>query len=412
MTQQTDSPTKGIHVTACRRKGTIGRVAKLLIAATWLLSTSQFLRSQQDPVFSTGVKVVNVLATVRDKQGQIVRNLTKDDFFLEENGHPQTIRYFSQEYDLPLTIGLVVDTSPSQARLLEEERSASYRFLDQVLRENKDLAFVIHFDQEVELLQDLTSSRRELSRALDSLHVKQPPYGYGGGGPGGGGYPGGGGGGWPGGGGGWPGGGLGWPGGRFPLPGPGGTPGPVPGPRGRGGNYGGGGTAFYDAVYLASNDLMRKQTGRKALIFLTDGVDNASKTNLERAIESAQRSDTLVYTILYADAEAYRNSGGYGRRGGMGGGWPGSGDAGMELMQGRRALDKIAKETGARMFEVSQNEPISRVYATIEEELRNQYNLGYTPEGEGDRNGYRRIRLTTRQKDLKVRSRDGYYPGS
>jgi VWFA-related protein len=157
---------------------------------------------------------------------------------------------------------------------------------------------------------------------------------------------------------------------------------------------------------------MRKQTGRKALIFLTDGVDNASKTNLERAIESAQRSDTLVYTILYADAEAYRNSGGYGRRGGMGGGWPGSGDAGMELMQGRRALDKIAKETGARMFEVSQNEPISRVYATIEEELRNQYNLGYTPEGEGDRNGYRRIRLTTRQKDLKVRSREGYYPGS
>jgi len=368
MTLQKDSPTlrihaAGIHTTVCRRKSTIGRVAKLLIAATCLFATGPSLQSQQDPVFSTDVKVVNVLATVRNKQGQIVRNLTKDDFLLEENGHPQTIRYFSQEYDLPLTIGLVVDTSPSQARLLEEERSASYRFLDQVLREDKDLAFVMHFDQEVELLQDLTSSRRELSSALDSLHVKQQPYGSGGG------RPGGGGGGWPGGGGGWPGTGGGWPGGagRFPMPGPGGTPGPLPRPRGSGGNLSGGGTAFYDAAYLASDELMRKQTGRKALIFLTDGVDNASRTNLERAIESAQRSDTLVYTILYADAEAYRNSGSYGRRGGMGGGWPGTGDAEMELMEGRRALGRIAKETGARMFEVSKNEPIGRVYSTIEE---------------------------------------------
>ena len=157
---------------------------------------------------------------------------------------------------------------------------------------------------------------------------------------------------------------------------------------------------------------MRQQTGRKALIILTDGVDNASRTNLERAIESAQRSDTLVYTILYADAEAYRNAGGFGRRGGMGGGWPGTGDAEMELMEGRRVLARIAKETGARMFEVSKNEPIGRVYSTIEEELRNQYNLGYTPEADEEGRGYRRIRLTTRQKDLIVQSREGYYPGN
>ena len=188
MTQQKDSPTMGIHAagvhaTACQRKSTIGRMTKLLIGATCLFATGPFLQSQQDPVFSTDVKVVNVLATVRNKQGQIVRNLTQDDFVLEENGRPQAIRYFSREYDLPLTIGLVVDTSPSQARLLEEERSASYDFLDQVLREDKDLAFVIHFDGEVELLQDLTSSRRALSRALDSLHVKRPAYGYGGGMP-------------------------------------------------------------------------------------------------------------------------------------------------------------------------------------------------------------------------------------
>ena len=196
------------------------------------------------------------------------------------------------------------------------------------------------------------------------------------------------------------------------MPGPGGTPGPLPGPRRPGVNQGGGGTAFYDAVFLASDELMRKQTGRKALIFLTDGVDNASRTNLERAIESAQRSDTLVYTILYADAEAYRNSGSFGRRGGMGGGWPGTGDANIELMEGRRVLARIAKETGARMFEVSKNDPIGRVYSTIEEELRNQYSLGYTPEAAEGGHGYRQIRLTTRHKELTVQSRGGYYPGS
>jgi VWFA-related protein len=384
--------------TTGRRKGASWTAASLLVGAACLLSLNSRLQAQQDPVFSTDVNVVNVLATVRDKQGQIVRNLTQDDFILEENGRPQTIRYFSQGYDLPLTIGLVVDTSPSQARLLEDERSASYDFLDQVLREDKDQAFVIQFDQEVELLQDLTSSRRELSGALDSLHVKRPTYSYGGGQPGRG-WPRGGGG-WPGGGGGWPGGGGGWPGAsRFPIPGPGGTPGPVPGPRSRQG----GGTALYDAIYLAADEVIREQAGRKALIFLTDGVDTASKTNLEQAIESAQRSDTLVYTILYADPGAYRNSGGFG--GGMG-------SAEWQLMEGRRILARISKETGARMFEVTGSESIGRVYSTIEEELRSQYNLGYTPETEGRRDGYRRIQLTTRQKDLTVQSREGYYPGS
>jgi len=173
-----------------------------------------------------------------------------------------------------------------------------------------------------------------------------------------------------------------------------------------------GGTALYDAVYLASDELMRNQAGRKALILLTDGVDNASRVGLERAIETAQRSDTMVYTILYADAEAYRNAGGgYNRRGGMGGGWPDTDDPEMQLMEGRRVLARIAKETGARMFEVSKKEPISHVYSTIEEELRSQYNLGYTPDVEGERVGYHQIRLTTRQKDLTVQSREGYYPG-
>ena len=163
----------------------------ILFSATGFLVAAKRLPGWQDTTFSTDVKVVNVLATVRDKKGQIVQNLTKDDFTLEEDGHPQTIRYFSRETDLPLTLGLLIDTSMSQRRVLGQERTASYRFLDQVLREDKDMAFVIHFDREVELLEDLTSSRKKLESALTALETPQPQQRGGGGG---GGYPGAGGG--------------------------------------------------------------------------------------------------------------------------------------------------------------------------------------------------------------------------
>src|SRR6266852_2565275 len=167
----------------------------LLLSLISGFPTGGLLRAQKDTTFSTDVKVVNVLATVRNKQGQIVQNLNKDDFTLQEDGRPQTIRYFSKETDLPLTLGLLIDTSMSQRRVLGQERTASYRFLDQVLREDKDMAFVIHFDREVELLQDLTSSRKTLEAALTGLEM--PPMQRRGGGGGGGGYPGGGGGGYP-----------------------------------------------------------------------------------------------------------------------------------------------------------------------------------------------------------------------
>jgi VWFA-related protein len=225
------------------------------------------------PTFSSNVKVVNVPATVRTKKGEIVRDLSKDDFTLAEDGRPQSIKYFAKESDLPLNIGLLVDTSGSQRRLIEQERSASYAFLQQVLRVDRDKAFVIHFEGEVELLQDLTSSRQKLESALDALQAPQMQSSHGGG------YPG----------------------------------------QGRGSTRGGGGTALYDAVFLASDEVIGKQQGRKALIILSDGVDNASRISLERAIESAQRADTMVYSILFADPEAY--GGGWGGRTGGGGGW-------------------------------------------------------------------------------------------
>jgi VWFA-related protein len=369
----------------------IGRRGFLLALAP----LTRLLRAQQSPpTFSSDVKVVNVLATARDKKGQIVTDLKQEEFHLADDGQPQTIRYFAREIDLPLTLGLLVDTSMSQRRVLGQERTASYRFLDQVLRENKDLAFVIHFDHEAELLQDLTSSRKQLEDALAQLELPQQDQpqlnrrGSGGGNPGGGG-------GYPGGGGGYPGGGGGG----------GGYPGGGGGRGGRGSR--GPGTVLYDSVLLASDELMRKQHGRKALILLTDGVDNGSKVTLERGIEAAQRADTLVYSILFADEEGSGFSqglGGMGRRGGMGRG------GGYDRPDGKKVLERLARETGGGFFQVSKKRPIDDIYKQIQEELRSQYNLGYTPEPASANAYFHKIALTTTRKEVVLQAREGYYP--
>jgi VWFA-related protein len=186
-------------------------------------------------------------------------------------------------------------------------------------------------------------------------------------------------------------------------------------------------------VYLATDEsggLMSKQQGRKALIILSDGVDRGSKETLEGAIASAQRADTIVYSILFKDDEGYGNRGGFGGGGpriGMGGGGMGGpmggpmGGGGMgrrgggypsqqERPNGKKILEQISKQTGGRLFEVSKKEPIGDIYTQIEEELRNQYSLGYTPERAGGAaEGYHKIQLTTGRKDAAVQTRDGYY---
>ena len=363
------------------------------------------LRAQDVPTISVNVKVVNVLATVRDKHGNIVSNLRKEDFRLEEDGRSQVIKYFSQETNLPLTLGLMVDTSLSQRNVLDEEQRASYSFLDQMLRPDRDQAFVIHFDEQVELLQDVTSSKQKLEAALQEIEIDHPQDARnGGGGNSGGGYPGGGGGyprggGYPGGG--YPGGG--YPGRRFPRGG--GYPGGGGGYPRRGGS--GKGTLLYDGVYLAADQMMRNQTGRKALILLTDGVDQGSKYSLETAIEEAQRTDTMVYGILFADESAYQT-----RRPdwGRGGGripFPTSGQ--QPHADGKKVLKRMSEETGGRFFEVSKKEPIDQIYAQIQEELRKQYNLGFSSDKPPSQSEYRKLKVTTTNKDLEVQARDGYY---
>src|SRR5258708_29369315 len=192
------------------------------------------LRAQDSAAtIAVDVKVVTLPVTVRDKHGKIVRDLTKDDFTLQEDGRPQTIRYFSQEANLPLTLGLLVDTSRSQTNVLDAERNASRGFLDQMLVQEKDKAFLIHFDREVELLQDLTSSREKLQAALELLKTPSDRD-------------------------------------RSNDPADSGDS------RSGSGSHHGGGTQLYDAVFLASNELMKKQQGRKALVILSDGVDRGS----------------------------------------------------------------------------------------------------------------------------------------
>ncbi len=324
----------------------------------------------QNPTYTANVKVVNVLATVRDKHGAIVRGLERDDFALEEDGRPQVIRYFARETDLPLTLGLLVDTSMSERRLIGQERTASAKFLDQVLREDKDKAFLIHFDREVELLQDLTSSRQRLKTALGELETPQLERRQGGGGGPGGGGP-------------------------------------------RSGGWHGGGTTLYDAVFLASDELMKKQSGRKAVIVLSDGVDRGSKESIDSAIESAHRADTLAYSILFADEQPFSHGGfggpgwGGGRHGGGGGRMPRRDDR----PDGKKVLQRISKETGGGFFEVSKKQPLEQIFARIDEELRSQYSLGFTSDRPDAGPGYRHLLLTVKDKTLTVQAREGYYAG-
>jgi VWFA-related protein len=329
-----------------------------------------------EPKIAIDVKTVNVPVTVRDKHGTIISNLARDEFQIDEDGKPQTVNYFAREKDLPLRLGLLVDTSLSQRRVLEQERTASYSFLDHMLRE-KDLAFVIHFDHEVELLEDFTGARPKLQAALQSLETPQYQQASNNGGQSG---------------------------------GQGGTGGGMGGGRrgGGGGRRFSGGTLLYDAVYLAGDELMSKQRGRKAVIILSDGVDQGSHEGMTSAIETAQRADTVVYSILFKDDQVYSGRGGSVSMGPYGIGRRGGRYPQERRPDGKKILEQMSRDTGGRMFEVSKKEPVDKIYAQIEEELRNQYTLGYTPAKDTGA-GYHKIHVATKQKDLVVQARDGYY---
>jgi VWFA-related protein len=266
--------------------------------------------------------VVNVLVTVRDKQGQLVKGLAKEDFTLEEDGRAQPIRYFSPQADQPLMLGLLIDVSGSQRTVLAEQRRASQQFLDTVLRPG-DRAFLVRFDRRIELLEDLSSLE------LDAK------------------------------------------------------------------DNGARGTALYDAIVSAARGLAG-QPGRKALIVLSDGYDTSSSAPLVAAVETAQRADALVYSIRFLDRDVFAFQ------------VPASQGGSPVPREGRKALERIAKETGGTYFDLTAEETLGKIYSRIDDELRNQYSLGFTPAGKHP--GYRKIRVSVKRKGLSVQARDGYFP--
>ena len=359
-------------------------IAALCAAIASLHAQQPAASSQPSPqttaTITVNAQLVNLPVIVRDKNGAIIQNLTKDDFALRVDGQPQSIRYFDKDNDLPLTLGLLVDTSGSVRSALDDERLASESFLDQMMTapagRTPDQAFLIEFAHEADLLQDLTASRPKLRTALDQVgaanrdNQDRDDQNRNNGQSGNGGYG-----------------------------------------HHRGGFHGGGGTTLYDAIFLASTQLMQKQHGRKALVLLTDGDDRGSVETLASAIASAQRAETVVYAIYFKGEQ--HGYGGHGGGNGGRGGYPGGGQRGGENhVDGKKVLAQITGETGGRMFEESDKQNFASIYTQIAEELRSQYRLGYTPDAALAAEGFHRIDLTlAKEKKLIVQTRDGYYGG-
>ena len=303
-----------------------------------VLSAGSALLAQDLPSIKVDVDLVNILTSVRDKRGALIPSLQKEDFTILEDGKAQTIKYFTKETDLPLTIGLLVDVSGSQRNLIDIERSAASQFFRDVLRK-KDLAFLIMFGEENELLQDYTGSARLLTEGLSQLRVSSGVSGI--------------------------------------------HPGPVPtmgDPRG---------TVLYDAIYLAADEKLKGEVGRKVIVVITDGVDQGSRMTRNQAIEAAQKSDAVIYSIDYSDPQAYGPFGG-------GGG-------------GEAELRKMSDETGGRVYKVDRRHSLEDVFKQLQEEMRSQYSIAYTPTNEVKDGGYRHLEVRLANKELKAQARKGYY---
>jgi VWFA-related protein len=306
-----------------------------------LLALAPLLPAQDEPI-RVEVNLVSILASVRGKNGALIGNLQQSDFKIFEDGKEQTIKNFTRETDLPLTIGLLVDTSGSQERLIDIEKRAASQFFSKVLGQ-KDEAFLIQFGAEAELLQDSTNSARLLQKGLEQLRLSVPVGGL--------------------------------------------HPGPVPTMQNQAG------TILYDAVYLAANDRLRSDVGRKAIVLITDGVDTGSKISRDKAIEAAQKADAIIYSIYYVDRAAY--GGGFGTIN-LGG-------------SGEGELRRMSSETGGQVFHVDRGHTLDDAFREIQEEMRSQYAITYQPPNPKRDGSYHKIDIKLASKDNKVQARKGYY---
>jgi VWFA-related protein len=381
------------------------QTALFLTLSTLALSCLAAVAAPQQPATDQPAATLKIQAnevvlpvTVRDKHGALVSSLKVSDFTLTEDGRPQTIRSFTRESNLPFHLGLLVDTSRSVSGAMENERKAAGKFVDQMLPADakaaeKDEAFLIHFDHEVELLQDFTNARDKLHRELEDMGPTRAENS-----------------------------------GQGPE-----TSGDD---RESSQSRRRGGTQLYDAIYLASHDMMETKDGRKALIVFSDGADRGSKETLNDAVDAADHANVAVYTIYFKGEQENNGFGnGYpgGRRGGMGGGgypgggggypgggggYPGGGRRGgpdttaANGIDGKKIMEKIASRTGGRYFEAKKKDNLEEIYGQIADELRGQYLLTYTPDKVDTDGGFHKVALKANKDDLQVVTREGYFaPG-
>lgn len=313
----------------------------VLLCAAWVIALGTALSvwpqepsQQQAPVIRTQVNLVNLFVTVRDKSKRIVTDLKQDDFKIVEDGQPQQIAFFSKEVSLPITLAMLLDTSGSEQFMLGAIQDAGSRFMDRVLRKG-DEALVMSFDSDVDLLSDFTDDRGQIDRAIHKARINVPSAGS-----------------------------------------IGNNPGPI-------GSQQITGTALYDAIYLACNEKLNTEAGRKAVLIVTDAQDEGSKVRLAEAIEAAQRTDTVVHILLVADSHF------------------GGGNGGV--------AHKITEETGGRTIVVNSEKHLAEAFDQISEELRSQYTLGYYPTNPAHDGKFRKIKVDMSNHDLKVLARKGYY---
>jgi VWFA-related protein len=284
----------------------------------------------QGGTIKSQVNLVNLFATVRDKNKRLVPTLKQEDFRILEDNQDQKIAFFSREVSLPITLALLLDTSGSEQAMLGAIQEGASTFLGRVMRKG-DEALVMSFDLDVDLLSDFTDDKAQLNRAIRRAKIN--------------------------------------------AGGPMITPGTIP-------TRGAIGTDFYDAIYLACTDKLATEAGRKAIVVLTDAEDNGSKVRVEEAIEAAQRTDTVVHILLVYDPREGANA---------------------------SVARKITDETGGRMISVNSEKKLLEAFDQISEELRSQYTLGYYPTNSTQDGKFRKVKVETAEKDLKVLTRKGYY---
>jgi VWFA-related protein len=307
----------------------------LISAAGWGQAPSpiQDVDPTQQPVptLKMVTRLVAISAVVKSKDGEAKEGMSKDDFVLRQDGKEQRIQFFSRGSDLPLSLALMVDTSGSQSTFVGDESLASDVFFATMLGRPEDRATLVQFDSTVQQLKGMTNSANALHLALSHLNARTPASG---------------------------------------------------------------GTLLYDAIYVVAKSILANETGRKAMVILTDGGDNGSRRSLAEAIEQAQRADVQIYSILYSMWNGLSNSAT---------GIPPKIDPGLG------ALQKLSESTGGRVFTVSRSMSLRDIYALIGQDLRLQYELGYKPPAGTQPNTYHKLELKAKDKKLTVQARKGFF---